>query len=147
MERLETLFPAMKRTLIQNRSFRLQVRFCKKHWTKHQNIYHAYPLRFFLYGCLGGGGLFVYPWYLQLFALLITIVTVTIPNLVYWHIKLPWQDGNSYWISKDTMDIEYLFCSFLSDKFLSIPDGLSKWYHSLTWKKPFIYTKIKGLIH
>ena len=146
MERLETLFPAMKRTLIQNRSFRLQVRFCKKHRTKHQNIYHA-TLWDFFFTDVWGGDLFVYPWYLQLFALLITIVTVTIPNLVYWHIKLPWQDGNSYWISKDTMDIEYLFCSFLSDKFLSIPDGLSKWYHSLTWKKPFIYTKIKGLIH
>ena len=55
MERLETLFPAMKRTLIQNRSFRLQVRFCKKHRTKHQNIYHSTLWDFFFTDVWGGG--------------------------------------------------------------------------------------------
>ena len=61
MERLETLFPAMKRTLIQNRSFRLQVRFCKKHWTKHQNIYRATLWDFFFTDVWGGGGFICVP--------------------------------------------------------------------------------------
>ena len=50
-------------------------------------------------------------------------------------------------ISKDTMDIGYFFALFYltnSWLFLTVsPNGII----FLTWKKPFIFTKIKGLIH
>ena len=101
MERLETLFPAMKRTLIQNRSFRLQVRFCKKHGTKHQNIYHATLWGFI---CVPLVSPIICPSYNNSncnhtqFGLLTHKTTMT-----RWKFLL---------ISKDTMDIGYLFALF-----------------------------------
>ena len=127
MKRLETLFPAMKRTLIQNRSFRLQVRFCKKHRTKHQNIYHAtlwdFSLRMF-----GGGGFICVP-------LVSPIICPSYNNSNCNHTQfglLTHKTTMTRWkfllISKDTMDIGYLFALFYltnSWVFLTVsPNGI-----------------------
>ena len=128
MERLETLFPAMKRTLIQNRSFRLQVRFCKKHRTKHQNIYHATLWDFFFTDVWGGGGFICVP-------LVSPIICPSYNNSNCNHTQfglLTHKTTMTRWkfllISKDTMDIGYLFALFYltnSWVFLTVsPNGI-----------------------
>ena len=127
MERLETLFPAMKRTLIQNRSFRLQVRFCKKHRTKHQNIYHATLWDFFFTDVWGGGFICV--------PLVSPIICPSYNNSNCNHTQfglLTHKTTMTRWkfllISKDTMDIGYLFALFYltnSWVFLTVsPNGI-----------------------
>ena len=127
MERLETLFPAMKRTLIQNRSFRLQVRFCKKHRTKHQNIYHATLWDFFFTDVWGGGFICV--------PLVSPIICPSYNNSNCNHTQfglLTHKTTMTRWkfllISKDTMDIGCLFALFYltsSWVFLTVsPNGI-----------------------